>query len=74
MSEEPGDINENSEALDSSQENGETIESVETNQNFSFVAYNEDVCHCVARRGAGNPTLLTHYSNHFMGSMFGFGI
>ena len=65
MSEEPSDTNENSETLDNSQEN-EEIETVNTNQNFSFVAYNEDIC-IVGAKGSGKSYLANTLLQSFHG-------
>ena len=65
MSEEPGDIDANSEALDISQEN-EEIETVNTTQNFSFVAYNEDIC-IVGAKGSGKSYLANTLLQSFHG-------
>ena len=65
MSEEPGDIDANSEALDISQEN-EEIESVEPTQDFSFVAYNEDIAICGAK-GSGKSYLANTLLQSFHG-------
>ena len=60
MSDEPNDIEDNSDALDIADsteiKQDEELQTVHTDLNFSFVAYNEDIAICGAK-GSGKSYL-----------------
>ena len=73
MSEEPNDIEDNSDALDIADsaeiKQDEELETVHTDLNFSFVAYNEDIAICGAK-GSGKSYL----ANTLLQSLHGINV